>query len=64
MPPASPVRLDWPAARTTVSGQQRIEEKMSDDVSVTTPQARAVKTWTCHPDTRQMAGSMDGTVDG
>lgn len=63
MPPASPVRLDWPAARTTVPGQQRIEEKMSDDASVTTGRIRGSKAGTRHPDTQWRTGRMDRTVD-
>jgi hypothetical protein len=47
-----------------VSGQQRIEEKMSDDANVITDRARGLKACACHRDTRWLAGRMDGTVDG
>jgi len=48
----------------TVSGQQRIEEQMSDDTRVTTVRARGLKARACHPDTRLPAGRIGMAVDG
>jgi hypothetical protein len=48
----------------TVSGQQRIEEQMSDDASVTPVRAKGLMAWACHPDTRLPAARIGMTVDG